>query len=77
MIMGDLHLGQGELKRRLAQVDSGQVAPVPLDEVRRQGREAVVEIEKMPTLEELLRDVTQQNLHCEWPTGSAVGKETW
>lgn len=30
-----------------------------------------------PTLEELLRGVTDQNLHGEWQTGPAVGKEVW
>jgi antitoxin MazE len=30
-----------------------------------------------PTLDELLRGVTDQNLHGEWDTGPAVGKEIW
>jgi antitoxin MazE len=30
-----------------------------------------------PTLEELLRGVTDQNIHGEWDTGSALGKEVW
>jgi antitoxin MazE len=29
------------------------------------------------TLEELLRGVTDENLHGEWDTGPAVGKEVW
>ena len=29
------------------------------------------------TLEELLRGVTDANLHGEWDTGPAVGKEVW
>ena len=29
------------------------------------------------TLAELLRGVTDQNLHGEWDTGPAVGKEVW
>ena len=33
--------------------------------------------EKLLTLDELLRGVTDQNLHGEWDTGSAVGKEVW
>ncbi len=33
--------------------------------------------EKSPTLEELLRGVTDENLHGEWDTGLAVGKEIW
>jgi antitoxin MazE len=30
-----------------------------------------------PTLGELLRGVTDQNLHGEWDTGPAVGREVW
>ena len=30
-----------------------------------------------PSLEELLRGVTAENLHGEWNTGPAVGKELW
>ena len=30
-----------------------------------------------PTLEELLKGVTAENLHGEWDTGPAVGKEIW
>ena len=29
------------------------------------------------TLDELLRGVTEQNLHGEWDTGPAVGREVW
>ena len=29
------------------------------------------------SLEELLRGVTEQNLHGEWHTGSPLGKEVW
>jgi antitoxin MazE len=29
------------------------------------------------TLEELLRGVTDQNLHGEWDTGPATGREVW
>lgn len=29
------------------------------------------------TLDELLRGVTDQNLHGEWDTGPAVGREIW
>jgi len=29
------------------------------------------------SLEDLLADVTDQNIHGEWETGSASGKETW
>lgn len=30
-----------------------------------------------PTLDELLRGVTDENLHGEWDTGPAVGREVW
>ena len=30
-----------------------------------------------PTLKELLRGVTDENLHNEWDTGPAVGREVW
>lgn len=30
-----------------------------------------------PTLEELLRGVTEENLHGEWDTGRPQGNETW
>jgi antitoxin MazE len=30
-----------------------------------------------PTLEELLRKVTPENIHGEWLTGPAVGNEAW
>lgn len=33
--------------------------------------------QKAPTLGELLRGVTDENLHGEWDTGPAVGKEVW
>jgi antitoxin MazE len=33
--------------------------------------------EESLTLEELLRGVTDQNLHGEWDTGPAVGREAW
>ena len=29
------------------------------------------------SLDELLRGVTEQNLHGEWDTGPAVGREVW
>ena len=30
-----------------------------------------------PTLKDLLRGVTARNLHGEWDTGPAVGREVW
>ena len=34
-------------------------------------------VPKPLTLGDLLRGVTEQNLHGEWDTGPAVGKELW
>ncbi len=36
-----------------------------------------VDSDTPPSLDELLQDVTDDNLHGEWHTGSAVGKEVW
>lgn len=33
--------------------------------------------QRQPTLDELLRGVTDENLHAEWDSGPAVGKEVW
>jgi len=30
-----------------------------------------------PSLDEMLRGITDENLHGEWDTGPAVGKEVW
>jgi antitoxin MazE len=30
-----------------------------------------------PTLEELVRGITEENLHGEWDTGPAAGREVW
>lgn len=35
------------------------------------------DIQPPPTLDELLREVTDGNLHGEWNTGPAVGREVW
>jgi antitoxin MazE len=34
-------------------------------------------VPRTPTLNELLKKVTDENLHGEWDTGPAVGKEVW
>lgn len=36
-----------------------------------------VEVEEPLRLEDLLGRITDKNLHREWPTGPAVGKEIW
>jgi antitoxin MazE len=33
--------------------------------------------QESPTLEELLQGITDKNLHGEWDTGPAVGREVW
>ena len=51
-------------------------APVSLSLV--QGKLVIQPLpEEALTLEELLRGVTDENLHGEWDTGPAVGKEIW
>jgi antitoxin MazE len=44
-------------------------------------REGEIVIRPLPrprlTLDELLRGVTDENIHGEWDTGPAVGKEVW
>jgi antitoxin MazE len=32
---------------------------------------------KTPTLEQLVRGITAENLHGEWAAGRALGKEVW
>ena len=34
-------------------------------------------VEEPVSIEELLRGITRDNLHSEWETGPAVGKELW
>lgn len=51
-------------------------APVELSLV--QGKLVIqAQPEEPLTLDELLRGVTDENLHGEWDTGPAVGKEVW
>ena len=51
-------------------------APVELSLV--QGKVVIRPIApEPPTLDELLRGVTDENLHGEWDTGPAVGRELW
>lgn len=48
-------------------------------ELRVVGKRLIIQAasEQPPTLAELLRGVTDQNLHGEWNTGPAAGKEVW
>ena len=51
-------------------------APVELSLVK--GKVVVKPVAPVtPTLAELLRGVTDENLHSEWDTGPAVGREVW
>jgi antitoxin MazE len=51
-------------------------APVELSLAK--GRLIVQPIQEPPLkLEELLREITDDNLHGEWNTGPAVGREIW
>lgn len=51
-------------------------APVELSVV--EGRLVIQPVAQEPlTLDELLRGVTEENLHGEWDTGPAVGREIW
>jgi antitoxin MazE len=51
-------------------------APVELSLAK--GRLIVQPVQETPLkLEDLLREVTDENLHGEWDTGGAVGKEIW
>ena len=35
------------------------------------------QVEESLQLEDLLRDITEENLHGPWETGPAIGKEVW
>jgi len=51
-------------------------APVELSLVK--GKLIIQSVREEPlTLKELLRGVTDENLHGEWDTGPPVGKEVW
>jgi antitoxin MazE len=50
----------------------------PVEVTFREGEIVIQPLSQAPlTLEELLQGVTDQNLHGEWDTGPAVGKEVW
>jgi antitoxin MazE len=63
-------------KPMAAEVGLRENAPVDLSLV--EGK-LVIQLTARPplTLDELLRGVTDENLHGEWDTGPAVGKEAW
>jgi antitoxin MazE len=41
------------------------------------GRVGLRPVEKMPTLEQLMAQITPENRHAETDWGPAVGRETW
>lgn len=58
--------------------EAGLAEDVPVELSLVKGKLVVEPItETAPTLEELLRGVTDENLHGEWDTGPAVGREVW
>jgi antitoxin MazE len=46
-------------------------------EIRAVGATLVVWSGSRPSLEDLLEQVTEENLHGEWETGPPVGREIW
>ena len=59
-------------------VEAGLREDTPVELSLRGGEIIIQPVARAPlTLEELLRGVTEENLHGEWQTGPAVGKETW
>lgn len=58
--------------------DAGLRANAQVDLSLAEGKLVVQPIAEEPiTLEELLRGVTDENIHGEWDTGPAVGGEVW
>ena len=58
--------------------EAGLRENAPVEVSLRNGRVIVQLVtEPAPTLDELLRGVTDENLHGEWDTGPAVGREPW
>lgn len=46
-------------------------------EIRALGAMLVIWSSSRPSLEDLLEQVTEENLHDEWETGPPVGREIW
>jgi antitoxin MazE len=58
--------------------EAGLTENLPVDLSIQEGRLIVQPREEKPlSLESLLAEITEENLHSEWETGSAVGKELW
>jgi antitoxin MazE len=59
-------------------VEAGLREDSPVELSLRDGEIIIQAVARAPlTLEELLRGVTKENLHGEWQTGPAVGREIW
>ena len=59
-------------------VEAGLCEDAPVELSCRDGKIVIQLAPKAPpTLDELLQGVTDENLHGEWATGSAVGREAW
>ena len=58
--------------------EAGLAADTPVDLSLVDGKLVIEPLAPQPlTLDELLRGVTDENLHGEWDTGPAVGREVW
>jgi len=58
--------------------EAGLRADAPVELSLTKGKLVVKPLaEKTPSLESLLEAVTDDNLHGEWNTGAAVGREIW
>jgi antitoxin MazE len=58
--------------------EAGLREDAPVELSLREGAIVIQPVPRAPlTLDELLRGVTDQNLHGEWNTGPAVGREAW
>ncbi len=58
--------------------EAGLREDTPVEVTLRDGEIVIQRVSRTPlTLDELLRDVTDENLHGEWDTGPAVGREVW
>ena len=58
--------------------EAGLAEDVPVELSLVRGKVVVNPVSAEPlTLEELLRGISRENLHGEWETGPAVGRELW
>jgi antitoxin MazE len=58
--------------------EAGLAEDVPVELSLIDGKIVVSPVaDEPPSLTDLLRDINRDNLHSEWDTGPAVGKELW